>query len=155
MKSFLEHWEIKLIKWLEFRGWSILRVSIGIIYLIFGLLKFFPQYSPAEDLAGQTINIITLGVIPPEIALMLLAVIETGIGLCFIFYYKFRVIIWITLWHMMCTFIPLIALPHFVYTSAPFSFSIVGQYIIKNLVIISAVLLLYAHYGRERRALSS
>ncbi len=154
MRTFLIRWEFKLIKWLEERAWSLLRVSIGLIYLVFGVLKFFPQYSPAEELAGQTIQLITFGLINPDLGLVMLAVIESAIGLCFIFCLRFRLVIWVTLWHMACTFIPLIVLPQFAFTTAPISFSIVGQYIFKNLIIICAVLLLYAHYGRRRNPLA-
>lgn len=155
MAAFFNHLELKLIGWLERRAWLLMRMSIGLIYLVFGVLKFFPQYSPAEDLAGETINLITFGLIDADLGLTLLAVIESGIGLCFLFCLRFRFILWVTLWHMACTFIPLIMLPQFAYTTAPFSFSIVGQYIFKNLIIISAVLLLYGHYGRKRNPLAN
>ena len=79
MSTFFSEWEGKLINWLEHRAWLLLRVSIGLIYLVFGLLKFFPQYSPAEELAGQTIQLITFGLINPELGLIILAIIESTI----------------------------------------------------------------------------
>ncbi len=43
---------------------TFLRISIGIIYFWFGALKFFHGYSPAEDLAINTINELTFGLVP-------------------------------------------------------------------------------------------
>jgi uncharacterized membrane protein YphA (DoxX/SURF4 family) len=36
-------------------GPMLLRVSLGIVFLWFGILKFFPSASPAEELASRTI----------------------------------------------------------------------------------------------------
>jgi uncharacterized membrane protein YkgB len=38
------------------RSVTLLRYSIGIIYVWFGILKFFHGYSPAEDIAIMTIH---------------------------------------------------------------------------------------------------
>lgn len=49
---------------------NILRISIGVVYLIFGFIKFIPHLSPAEDLASETINVLTLGILPLQIGLI-------------------------------------------------------------------------------------
>jgi uncharacterized membrane protein YkgB len=36
-----------------------LRISLGIVFFWFGFLKFFPNVSPAESLATDTINVLT------------------------------------------------------------------------------------------------
>ena len=59
------------------RWLSMLRISIGIIYIWFGSLKFFPGVSPAEDLAKETIHLLTFGLITPGLSLLLLALWET------------------------------------------------------------------------------
>jgi len=117
----------------------ILRVSIGIIYVWFGALKFFPGVSPAEELAKETIHQLTFRLINPELSLLLLALWETGIGVLLISGLYSKVVIRIVLVHMLCTFIPLFLLPGISFTSAPFALTLVGQYIIKNIVIISAL----------------
>jgi len=116
----------------------ILRISIGIIYLWFGVLKFFPGVSPAEELAKETIYLLTFGLIKPEVSLLLLAIWETAIGLLLIGGYS-RLVIKVVLAHMICTFSPLILLPNASFTSAPLALTLVGQYIIKNIVIVSAL----------------
>ena len=39
---------------------SLLRITVGIVYLWFGALKFFQGLSPAEQLAMQTIHELTV-----------------------------------------------------------------------------------------------
>ena len=41
--------------WVAEHGVTVLRISVGIIFFWFGVLKFFPTLSPAEDLAARTI----------------------------------------------------------------------------------------------------
>jgi uncharacterized membrane protein YphA (DoxX/SURF4 family) len=62
----------------------ILRISIGIIYLWFGILKFFPGVSPAESLARDTIHLLTFKLLDDKIALLLLAIWETAAGILLI-----------------------------------------------------------------------
>ncbi len=122
------------------RRWLIiLRISIGIIYLWFGALKFFPGVSPAEELAKETIHRLTFRLISPDLSLLLLALWETSIGILLILGLYPRVVVRIVLVHMVCTFAPLFLLPGISFTSAPFALTLVGQYIIKNIVIISAL----------------
>ena len=58
-----------------------LRLSLGLVFLAFGSLKFVPGLSPAEGLAVATIERLTLGLVSGEAALLLTAVTETVIGL--------------------------------------------------------------------------
>ncbi len=58
-------------------GLILLRVSVGIVFLWFGPLKFFPGLSPAQDLAMRTTDILTFGLIPSKASLVILAAWET------------------------------------------------------------------------------
>jgi uncharacterized membrane protein YphA (DoxX/SURF4 family) len=107
------------------------------------MLKFFPEFSPAEELATNTIEALFGGIIPDTTALLLLATWETVIGLLLIFNLFRRPVIILALVHMVFTFAPLILLPETSFSVAPFRFTLVGQYIVKNLVIIGALLALY------------
>jgi len=118
---------------------TILRVTIGIIYLWFGALKFFAGVSPAEELAKNTIHLLTFGLINPELSLLLLAIWETAVGLLLISGLFSRFAFWFVIVHMACTFTPLILLPKASFNEAPFALTLVGQYIIKNIVIVSAL----------------
>jgi len=124
----------------SFKRWLyILRLSMGVIYIWFGGLKFFPGVSPAEDLAKETIHLLTFRLIEPDLSLLLLAIWESAIGVLLLAGVYSKWVIRIVLVHMICTFAPLFLLPALSFTAAPFSLTLVGQYIIKNIVIISAL----------------
>ncbi len=135
----------------NFERWIvILRISIGIIYLWFGMLKFFPGVSPAEDLAKETIHLLTFGWIEPNLSLLLLAIWETVIGLLLLIGVYPKIVTRIVLVHMICTFTPLFLLPGLSFSSAPIALTLVGQYIIKNIVIISALFVIRSVAKEER-----
>jgi uncharacterized membrane protein YphA (DoxX/SURF4 family) len=89
----------------------LLRISLGIVYLWFGVLKFFPGLSPAAGLATRTIEMLTFGLIPAETALLLLAVWETLIGLGLIFGVWMRVTLLLLFVQMLGTLMPVFFFP--------------------------------------------
>ncbi|MEP2239583.1 MAG: DoxX family membrane protein [Maribacter sp.] len=118
---------------------NILRISIGIVYLIFGFIKFIPHLSPAEDLAKNTIGILTLGILPSQWSLLLLAVGETLIGIFLLLNWKPRIIISIAIIHILFTFTPLFLMPEEIFGKGELVFTLAGQYIFKNIIILSAL----------------
>mgnify|MGYP005847768453 CR=1 FL=1 len=129
--------------------YSLLRISIGMLYLWFGGLKFFPGASPAEALASQTIELLTFHLLPDAFIIPSLAVLEFIIGILLVFTREFKVTFWLLMFHMLCTLMPLFILPEITFNQIPFQLTIEGQYIIKNLVIISAALVLLQHYKTQ------
>ena len=122
---------------------TITRVFLGIIFIWYGILKFFSGVSPAEGLAMATIDKLFFSLIPPTVSIVLLAIWEVVIGLGFLFgkYLKYISIIYLI--HISLTFTPLILLPDICFTNPPFEFTIVGQYIGKNLVFFMVGLMIY------------
>ncbi|WP_051941865.1 hypothetical protein [Maribacter forsetii] len=118
---------------------NILRNSIGVVYLIFGCIKFIPHLSPAEDLAKDTIGILTLGFLPSQLGLLLLAVGETLIGIFLLLNWKPRIIISIAIIHILFTFTPLFLMPEEIFGKGELVFTLAGQYIFKNIIILSAL----------------
>ena len=121
----------------------LLAISIGIVYLWFGFLKFFPALSPAEDLAKHTIGFLTFGWIPENTGYIILALMEVAIGLCLVFNFQLKIIISIAILHLIFAFIPVLFFPEVSFTNAPFALTLVGQYIVKNIIIISALFFIY------------
>jgi len=119
------------------------RIALGVIFIWYGVLKFFPHLSPAEVLATKTIDILFFHLIPETISIKLLALWEVtvGIGLVFSLYLRFALILFFI--HMVFTFSPLIVLPEISFTQAPYAFTLVGQYIVKNIVFILMGVLIY------------
>lgn len=121
-----------------------LRMSIGIVYLWFGVLKFFPNLSPATGLATNTIDVLTLGLVPANVSIILLATVETIIGLGLILGLFMRVTLLLLFLQMLGTITPVFLFPQEVFTRIPYALTLEGQYIVKNLVIISAGLVIGA-----------
>lgn len=119
---------------------SLLAISIGLVYLWFGILKFFPDLSPAEGLAKSTIHVLTFGFIPDNVSIILLALWETGIGIFLIFNVARKTVALLALVHIVFTFTPLVFFPDQVFNEGPLYLTLLGQYIIKNLIIIAALL---------------
>lgn len=119
---------------------SLLKASIGIVYFWFGGLKFFPELSPAEGLAVDTINQLTLGMIPAHIEIILLALLEVSIGILFLLNIHPKKVAIVALVHLVCTFTPLFFFNEISFNGSPIFLTLVGQYIIKNLIIVAALL---------------
>lgn len=135
----------KVNTWLTQNAMNLLRISIGIIYVWFGALKYFPNLSPADQLAKDTIHLITFGLIPSGVSIIMLAVWETALGFVLMAGVWKRAVFYILVLHMLCTFVPLFFFVDVSFTTSPYAFTLVGQYIMKNLIIIAAALVLNAH----------
>ena len=119
-------------------GILFLRISLGIVFFWFGFIKFIPGLSPAEGLATATIELLTFGLIQPEVSIYILAAWETIIGIGLITGWYLRITLFLLFVQMLGTMTPLILFPAESFTRFPYAPTLEGQYIIKNLVLISA-----------------
>jgi uncharacterized membrane protein YphA (DoxX/SURF4 family) len=119
-------------------GLTLLRWSVGLVFLWFGILKFFPGMSPAQELATKTISLLTFGRVPPSTSIWVLALWETLIGVGLLFNLFMRGTLLLLFLQMLGTITPLFLFPAEVFTRIPYAPTLEGQYIIKNLVLISA-----------------
>jgi len=125
-------------------GIPLLRYSIGFIFIWFGALKYVPGLSPAQELATSTIELLTFGMIPLQISLILLATLEVVIGLLMISGRFLRLTIFLLLFQMAGTLSPVLLFPDLVFTQFPYALTMEGQYIFKNFVVISAAIVIGA-----------
>jgi len=125
-------------------GVPILRVALGVVFLWFGVLKFFPGVSPAETLAARTIEQLTFGAIRPNVSLPVLAAWESLIGVGLILNVWMRGILLLLAIQMLGTFTPLVLFPTETFSVWPFVPTLEGQYIIKNIVLIGAAMVVGA-----------
>lgn len=128
----------RITHWMARYGVLSLRISLGIVFFWFGVLKFFPGLSPAQDLAARTIDRLTFGLITAQVSLPILAAWECIIGLGLIFGIWMRATLFLLFLQMMGTITPVFLFPREVFLYLPYAPTLEGQYIIKNLVIISA-----------------
>ena len=130
--------------WMARYGVRLLRISLGVVFFWFGFLKFFPGLSPAMDLAIKTIDVLTFGHVGPGLAIGVLATWESLIGLGLIFGVALRATLLLLFVQMIGTILPIFFFPHEVFTRIPYAPTMEGQYIIKNIVLVSAAIVIGA-----------
>ncbi|MEP6639250.1 MAG: hypothetical protein ABJC39_07850 [Chloroflexota bacterium] len=114
------------------------------LFLWFGALKFFPGLSPAEDLAARTIKELSGGLIVTAVSLPVLAAWECLIGLGLLTGRFLRATLFLLAVQMIGTLTPLILFPAETFTRFPIAPTLEGQYIIKNVVLIGAAMVVGA-----------
>ena len=134
----------RITTWMARYGLVLLRISLGIVFFWFGFLKFFPGLSPAQDLATRTIETLSFGLIKPTVSIYILAVWECLIGLGLLIGRYMRVTLLLLFVQMLGTVSPIVLFPAEVFTRIPYAPTLEGQYIIKNLVLVSAGLVIGA-----------
>ncbi|KES07120.1 hypothetical protein BU52_11055 [Streptomyces toyocaensis] len=131
------------------RGPGLLRVCVGTVFLWFGVPKFFPAASPAEGVAVRAASKLTLGLLPPDVVLRVLAASETAIGLGLVTGVLLRVALVGFFAHMAGVFSALLLLPGEMWQGDAPVPTLEGQYIIKNVVLVAACLVVAAdEWGR-------
>jgi len=115
-------------------GLPLLRAGIAVVFVWFGALKVL-GISPAGELVANTVYWV-----PPELFVPVLGVWEVTIGLCLLYRPLIRLGILLLFLQMPGTFLPLVILPEVTFVEFPHALTVEGQYIIKNLVIIGAAL---------------
>mgnify|MGYP001072948979 CR=1 FL=1 len=140
--NWLDCLDLSIVRWLARHSVSFLRIGMGIVFLWFGALKFFPGLSPATNLAVRTIDVLTFGLIPGNVSVILLATLETAIGLGFLTGKYMRLTLGLLIFQMAGTLTPLAFFPREAFTHFPYAPTLEGQYIIKNLVLIGAGLVI-------------
>lgn len=140
----LEAVDVRITQWMARNGVVTLRVALGLVFLWFGVLKFFPGLSPAQTLALETIDLLTFGLIPAGASLVLLASLECAIGLGLISGRLMRLTLLLLAFQMVGAASPLLLFPGEVFNAFPYAPTLEGQYIIKNIVLVSAGLVIGA-----------
>lgn len=139
-----------LNRWLVANSIRILRISLGIVFLAFGALKFFPGLSPIEELATRTTSALTLGLISPSAGLVVIAALECAIGLCFVMGRFLRVGVWLMGVQMLGAMSPLLLFPGELFAGSWHAPTLVAQYIIKDVVLVAAAMVIAATWTGGR-----
>lgn len=131
-------------EWMARHGANLVRIALGIVFLWFGLLKFFPGLSPAEALATRTVTTITVGRAPPGLSLPVLATWECAIGLGLLTGKALRFTLLLLALQMAGTLLPLVLFRDLTWVHFPYAPTLEGEFIIKNLVFVGAALVVGA-----------
>ena len=131
----LEKLDIIVTSFMNKWGVTLLRYSLGIIYIWFGALKPL-GLSPAQELVENTVYWFE----DPKTFVPILGVWEIVIGITICIKPLIRVALFLLFLQMPGTFLPLILFPDVCFTNFPFGLTLEGQSIVKNLIIISAAI---------------
>ncbi|MDQ3539062.1 MAG: DoxX family protein [Chloroflexota bacterium] len=137
-------------RWLVANSIGILRGSIGLVFIAFGLLKFIPGMSPIEGLAGRTAEMISFGLLSPRAGMIVIAVLECAIGLSFITGKFLRVGVWLMGAQMIGAMSPLVLFPGELFSGQANGPTLEAQYIVKDVILIAAGLLIAATWTGAR-----
>jgi uncharacterized membrane protein YkgB len=124
----------------------LLRLSLGVVFLWFGALKPL-GVSPANELVTRTVYWVDPGwFVPPP------GVVGVAIGVGLLVRPLVRAALLLLVLQMPGTFLLLVVLPEVCWVQAPWAPTLEGQYIIKNLVLISAAAVAGATVRSRSRA---
>ena len=136
--------DTRVNRWLVTHSIVLLRVAMGGIFLLFGVLKFFPGGSPMEDLATRTTAALSFGLVTGTAAMTVIAALECVIGLCFLSGRFLRSGVWLLGAQMLGAMSPLVLFPSELFAGPGHAPPLVAQYIIKDVVLIGAGLVIAA-----------
>lgn len=144
MLTIIKNFIITAIDWKGRNSILILRVCLGFVFIWFGFLKFFPSLSIAEAIASKTISYISFGIVKTNLSMPILATWECLIGLGLLTGRKMPFVLLLLYLQMIGTFLPLIIFRNDAWTNTFGVPSLLGQYIIKNIILVSAGIVLGA-----------
>lgn len=135
-------------RWLMYHSITLLRISMGVVIFGFGVLKYFPGVSPAESLVRATTHLLTFGLVPDSVMVMLTATLECCIGLSLITGRGLRVIRYLLVGWSIGILSPLVLLPGRLFSGLDHAPTLEGQYVIKDFVLLAASLVIVATVRR-------
>jgi uncharacterized membrane protein YphA (DoxX/SURF4 family) len=132
----------RLSGWLARYSILVLRISLGVVILGFGALKFIPGASPAEALVMRTVDTLTLGIIDGRAAVLVTAVTEVFIGLALITGILLRVALLVVAGWTVGIMSPVVLFfPDMFPGGGP---TLEAQYVLKDIVLGAAALVVAA-----------
>ena len=144
VRTRVDQLDVHLTAWMARYSIPLLRSGLGVVFFWFGVLKFYPGLSPAQELATRTISVLTFDSIQPAASLPFLAAWECLIGLGLIAGRWTRITLLLLWSQMLGTLTPLLLFPGEAFVWFPLVPTLEGQYIIKNVVLVSAGLVIGA-----------
>ena len=126
--------------WLKKWGIPLTRISLGVVFLWFGLLKVF-NVSPVVDLISKT-----YWFLPTNEFIFFLGIWEVLVGIGLIFKLFLRTTLFFLWLQMLGTLTSLFLYPPMFFVSGNlFLLTMEGEFVVKNLVLIAAGLAISGH----------
>mgnify|MGYP001823196409 FL=1 len=120
-----------------------MRISVAVVFIWFGALKIF-GVTPVTDLVASTVYWVD-----PDWFVPVLGVAELVVGLGLLFRVMLRTVLALFALQMLGTFLVLVVLPDVSFQDGNvFKLTVEGEFVVKNLVLLSAGLVVGATVGR-------
>ncbi|MGQ0716832.1 MAG: hypothetical protein ACT4NP_05835 [Pseudonocardiales bacterium] len=131
---------------------TLLRVSVGVVALGFGILKYFPGVSPAENLVETTTHLLTFGLVSDKMAMVGVATLECAIGLSLIIGRGLRVTIYLLMLWIMGILSPVVLLSERLFSGPNHAPTLEGQYVLKDVILFTASLVIATTLYRSKNS---
>jgi uncharacterized membrane protein YkgB len=123
----------RIVGFLDRWGIPALRVSLGLVFVWFGALKIF-QVSPVADLVARTVYWVD-----PSWFVPVLGVVEVIIGVGLVAGRALRTVLALFWLQMLGTFLVLVIQPDVAFQRRnPLLLTVEGEFVVKNLVLLTA-----------------
>jgi putative oxidoreductase len=129
-----------ITQWLTRHSVQFVRVSLGFVFLAFGILKFFPGVSPAEEIAERAMVDLTFGLVPEDAGRLLVALMETAIGVSLLTGTHLRLGMSLLGMAMIGVLSPLVLFPGELFSGSYNAPTLEGQYVLKDVVLLASAL---------------
>jgi uncharacterized membrane protein YkgB len=140
----LDRFDRAVTAWMGRHAIQILRLALAIIYIWFGALKLFGA-SPVADLVASMAPMF-----PPDVIVPLMGAWEIVIGLGLLFRFALRLTLLFMFVQLAGTFLTLIVQPQIAFQGRnPLALTQTGEFVIKNLVLLSAGIVIGSTVRRE------
>ena len=138
--------EVAIHRWLTRHSITALRISFGVVLLGFGILKYFPGVSPAQDLALATTHLLSFGlvpaVVPDTVVMALIATLECTIGLLLITGWRLRLAIALLGFNLGGILSPIVLLTGRLFAGPHHMPTLEGQYVLKDVILLTAAMVI-------------
>ena len=125
---------------------------MGVVIFVFGFAKYFPGVSPAQGVVLAVNRILTFGLMPDKVTLILFATVESLLGLSLITGWGLRFAIYpLALW-ALAILSPLVLLTGQLFSGPHHALTLLGQYVFKDIILLASVLVIAARVRRTARS---
>lgn len=126
----------RVSEWLAQHSVPALRISLGLVIAGFGVLKFIPGASPAEELVMQTTEVLTFGAVSGTTAVVMTAMLETYLGLTLLTGRGLKVGLLVMAGWLGGIMAPIVLFPNEMF---PNGFpTLAAQYVLKDVILAAA-----------------
>jgi uncharacterized membrane protein YkgB len=144
MRSIISRVDDVVIPFLRRWGVTTLRISLAVVFIWFGALKVF-GVSPVVDLVASTVYWVD-----PDWFVPALGVVEILVGIGLAARRWLRLVLLVLAGQMVGTFLVFVLLPEIAFQDGnPLKLTVEGEFVIKNLVLLAAGMVVGASIGRS------